>query len=186
MHGNHRWNERNINRKALRWATLRVPSIPSLVQKAMLLLENLQTWISSVPFHPLRNFTYTTRNTENIPLFKTKPNFFENSFFFSAAIKWNGLDYNIRNVGIFRTFKNNILKFIRPTPNSAFNCENLRGIKPIKRLHVGFSHLRECKFKGSFQGKKSNLQLHLMLNRLPITFATAPCTMMKGIPSWPL
>ena len=30
---------------------------------------------------PLRQSPYTTRNTENIPLFKTKHNFFINSFF---------------------------------------------------------------------------------------------------------
>ena len=30
---------------------------------------------------PLRQSPYATRNTENIPLFKTKHNFFKNSFF---------------------------------------------------------------------------------------------------------
>ena len=97
----------------------------------------------------LRQSPYTTRNTENIPLFKTKHNFFKNSFFPSAVIEWNNLDHNIRNVGSFSAFKNNILKFIRPTPNNVFNCENHRGI--IARLPVGFSHLREHKFKHSFQ-----------------------------------
>ena len=45
----------------------------------------------------------------------------------------------------------NILKFIGPTPKSVFNCENHRGIKLITRLRVDFSHLREHKFKHSFQ-----------------------------------
>ena len=44
-----------------------------------------------------------------------------------------------------------ILNFIRPTPNNVFNCENHRGIKLITRLRVGPSHLREHKFKHSFQ-----------------------------------
>ena len=88
---------------------------------------------------PLRQSPYVTRNTENIPLFKTKQNFFKNSFFPSVVIEWNNLDHNIRNVGSFSAFKNNILKFIRPTPNNAFNFENLRGIKLITRLRVGIA-----------------------------------------------
>ena len=48
-------------------------------------------------------------------------------------------------------FKNDILKFIRPAPKRVFNCENHRGIKLITRLRVGLSHLREHKFKHSFQ-----------------------------------
>ena len=47
--------------------------------------------------------------------------------------------------------KNNILKLIRPTPNSVFICENHRGIKLVTRLRVGLSHLREHKFKHSLQ-----------------------------------
>ena len=41
---------------------------------------------------PLRQSPYTTRNTENIPLFKE--NFFKNSFFPSAVNEWNSLDLN--------------------------------------------------------------------------------------------
>ena len=151
-----RWlllNKRYFKRKALRWARSRVPSTPSLVQKAMLLLQILQIWRSQYLFKlvPLRHSPYTTRNTENIALFKTKHNFFKNSFFRSAVIEWNSVDHNIRNVRSFSAFKNNILKFIRPTPKSVFNCENHRGIKHITRLHVGLSHLHEHKFKHSFQ-----------------------------------
>ena len=100
---------------------------------------------------PLRQFPYTTRNTENIPLFKTKHNFFKNSFFLSAVIEWNNLDLNIGNFRSFNAFKNSILNFIRPTPNNVFKCENHRGIKLITRLCVGLSHLHEHKFKHSFQ-----------------------------------
>ena len=54
--------------------------------------------------------------------------------------------------GNFIVFKNNILKFIRPTPSSDFNRGNHRGIKLITRLRVGLSHMRKHKFKHSFQG----------------------------------
>ena len=44
-----------------------------------------------------------------------------------------------------------ILKFIRPLPNSIFNIHNPLGIKYLTRLRVGFSHLKEHKFRHNFQ-----------------------------------
>ena len=45
----------------------------------------------------------------------------------------------------------NVLKFIRPSSNSIFDCHNPIGIKYITRIRLGLSHLREHKFKHSFQ-----------------------------------
>ena len=39
---------------------------------------------------------YITRDTNNIPLFKVKHNFFQNPFFLSAVIEWDKLDLNIQ------------------------------------------------------------------------------------------
>ena len=44
-----------------------------------------------------------------------------------------------------------VLKFIRPSPNSVFECHNPKGVKFLTRLRLGLSHLREHKFKHSFQ-----------------------------------
>ena len=106
---------------------------------------------------PIRNPVYSTRNHPNIPLFKTNHNFFKNSFFLSTIIEWNNLDLNLRNSDTYGTFKNVILKFIRPSPNSVFECHNLQGIKFLRRLRLGLSHLREHKFKHSFQNSLSPL-----------------------------
>ena len=154
MSGNHMCNNRYFKRKALQWPRSRVASTPLLVQEVMLLLQILQTRIS--PWYlfklvPLRWSPYATRKAENIPLFKTKHNFFKNSFSPSAVIGWNNPDHNIQNVGSFSAFKNNILKFIRATPN---NNENHRRIKLFIRVRVGLlrvGHLREHKLKHSFQ-----------------------------------
>ena len=100
---------------------------------------------------PIRNPAYSTRNHVNIPLFKTNHNFFKNSFFPSTIIEWNNLDPNLRNSDTYGTFKNVILKFIRPSPDSVFECHNLQGIKFLTRHHLGLSNLREHKFKHSFQ-----------------------------------
>ena len=95
--------------------------------------------------------TYNTRNTNNIPLFKVKHNFIRNSFFPSAVIKWNKLDLNIRNTESLNIFKKTLLNFIRPSGNTVFNCHNPKGVRLLTSLRLGLSHLREHKFKHSFQ-----------------------------------
>ena len=91
------------------------------------------------------------RNPVNIPLFKTNHNLFKNSFFPSTIIEWNNLGPNLRNSDTYGIFKNAILKFIRPSPNSVFDRHNPHRIKFLTRLRFGLSHLREHKFKYSFQ-----------------------------------
>ena len=44
-----------------------------------------------------------------------------------------------------------MLNFVRPFPNSLFDCHNPKGIKLITRLRLGLSHLIEHKLKHSFQ-----------------------------------
>ena len=100
---------------------------------------------------PTRNPFYITGNHTNIPLFKINHIFLKNSFFPSTIIEWNNLDPKLRNSDTYRTFKNTILKFLRPSPNSVFKCHNPQGIKFLTRLRLGLSHLREHKFKHSFQ-----------------------------------
>ena len=100
---------------------------------------------------PEKASSYVTRNAENIPLFNIKHNFYKNSFFPSSIIEWNNLDPKLCNSENFGNFKNNILKFIRPKPNSFFNCCSLKGIRLITRLRLELSHLREHKFKYNFQ-----------------------------------
>ena len=95
--------------------------------------------------------TYNTRNTNNIPLFKVKHNFFQNSFFPSTVIKWNKLDINICNSESLNIFKKTLLNFIHPSGSTVFNCHNPKGVKLLTRSRLGLSHLREHKFKHSFQ-----------------------------------
>ena len=65
-------------------------------------------------FHliPVRCTSYATRTESNIPLIKTKHNFFKNYFFPSAITEWNNLDPNLRNSNSISMFKEKILNFI--------------------------------------------------------------------------
>ena len=100
---------------------------------------------------PVSVSRYNTRNTNNIPQSTVKHNFFPNPFFLSAVIEWNKLDLNICNSENLNVFKNSLLKFIRTSGNSVFNCHNPRGVKLLTRLRLGLSHLQEHKFKHGFQ-----------------------------------
>ena len=72
-------------------------------------------------------------------------------FFPSAVIESNKLDSRLQKVKSFTDFKKNILSFIRPKANKVFNCNSSKGLKFVTRLRLGLSHLREHKFKYSFQ-----------------------------------
>ena len=58
---------------------------------------------------------YNTRNTDKITLFYTKHNFFP-----STITKWSKLDPILQSAASPSVSKKNLLKFIRPSPNSCF------------------------------------------------------------------
>ena len=68
-----------------------------------------------------------------------------------VIIEWNKLDPSLRRCDSHNVFKSNILKLIRPSSNSFFDCHIPIGIKYITRILLKLSHLREHKFKHSFQ-----------------------------------
>ena len=93
---------------------------------------------------------YNTRNSNNIPQFKVKHNFFQNSLFPSVVIEWNKLGQNISNSENLFMCKKKLSKFIRPSGNSVFRFHNPKGIELLTRLRIGLSHLQEHKFKHGF------------------------------------
>ena len=103
--------------------------------------------------HVKQIVTYRTRNIDNIPQFNVRHTFFGNSYFPSIVTERNNLGKSIKNSESFSTCKKNILKFIRTSPNSIFNCHNPKGVKLLTKLRLGLSHLRDHQFKHSFQDK---------------------------------
>ena len=84
----------------------------------------------------------------NIPFINAKHKFFK-KFFPSAIIEWNNLDPSLQGISVFKEEK--ILNIIGPSLNSFSDCHSPIGIKVITRLTLSLSHLRERKFKRSFQ-----------------------------------
>ena len=92
-----------------------------------------------------------TRNTDKITLFVLNITFSKILFFPSNVIEWNKLDPNLRSAASLNVSKKKLLKVIRPSLNSIFNCHNCRGIKYLTRLRLGLSNLRKDKCKRTFQ-----------------------------------
>ena len=78
-------------------------------------------------------------------------NFRGYQLFPSTIIEWNNLNEDLRNSESFALFRSSILKFIMPSPNSFYGCQNIMGIELVTRLQQGLSHLQEHKFRHSFQ-----------------------------------
>ena len=113
--------------------------------------------------------TYNQRNTNIIPLFKLKHNF----FFLPVVIEWNKLDQNIRDSENVNILTKTNLKFIRPSRSTVYNCHNPKMVKSLTRLRLGLSHLLEHNFKHSFQdslnpifscGKDMETPAHFLLH----------------------
>ena len=64
--------------------------------------------------------------------------------------KWNKLDPDIHSSTSYNLFRNTLLKFTRPAQRKTFNINYSVGIKLLKSLRLGFSHLCECKFRHGF------------------------------------
>ena len=93
----------------------------------------------------------TTRNECKITNINTRIDIYRNSFLPSSIRAWNELSNNITDATSYEIFKNALLKFIRPNPNSIYGIHDPKGLKNITRLRLGLSHLREHKFKHNFQ-----------------------------------
>ena len=84
---------------------------------------------------------YYSRNANNAPSVRVNNNYFMNTFFLSTITEWSKVDLSISNSTSLNIFKGRLLQFVRPLENSVFTCHNPIGIKYLKKLRLGFSHL---------------------------------------------
>ena len=98
---------------------------------------------------PSESHLYNTRNTRNITTYSCSTDALRILFFSWTINEWNKLNFNIRTSS-FNIFRANLIKIIRPIPNSVFGIFNPLGLKLITRLWLGLSHLNEHRFKHNF------------------------------------
>ena len=99
-----------------------------------------------------QNARYTWLEISLTTLSKHKPRLFQKPFFPSTIIELKNLDPWFRKSESFSLFQTNILKFIRPSSNSVYVIViTLEEFVLLQDFVICWSHLREHKFKHSFQ-----------------------------------
>ena len=99
------------------------------------------------------NRDYNTRRYTKFRQIFCRTETFSNSFLPQTIREWNKLDTSICQALSYSTFGKALLDFIQPTTNNIFGTYDVSGLKLLTRLCVGFSHLREHKFKHNFQAE---------------------------------
>ena len=82
--------------------------------------------------------------------FKIRHNFFIDCFFPAVISKWNSLDVNILNSSSINVFKKELLKFIRPEPNSTYSIHDTKELELFTRFRLGLTHLGDHIFRHNF------------------------------------
>ena len=88
--------------------------------------------------------------------------------------EWNKLDTSICQAPSYSVFRKALFNFIQPTAISTFGTNDVSGSKLLIRLRVGFSHLRDHKFKHNFQDTM-NLLCHCSLEAEDTYHFFMPC-----------
>ena len=99
---------------------------------------------------PEHNQFFNFRIRIQIPNVFCRTVFFRNSFLPSVIDEWNKLNPDITNIKSSITFRNSLLKSIKPLPNNVFDACDPHGLKLLTRFRVGLSHLREHRFNHGF------------------------------------
>ena len=97
------------------------------------------------------------RNPGCCRAFYCKTDLFRNSFLPFSMNEWNKLDPDYRNLDSHEMFRKKLLNFIKPSEKSIFNIYDPQGSKLLNRLRLGFSHLREHKFRHNFADTVNSL-----------------------------
>ena len=100
---------------------------------------------------------YNTRNTRNITTYSCRTDAFKYSFFPWTINEWNKLNFNIQTSS-FNIFRANLIKIIRPIPNSIFDIFSPLGLKLITRFQLGLSRLNEHRFNHNFNKSSMHMQ----------------------------
>ena len=96
----------------------------------------------------LRYLCYLYKIASNLLICRTE--LFQNSFLPFSISEWNKLDPDFANVKTYLLFRKNLLPFLRLIENSIYSIYDTLAIKPLHRLRLSFSHLREHKFRHNF------------------------------------
>ena len=109
----------------------------------------------TAPIPHFKHHCYGLRNQNVFEPINTRTNSYYHSYYPFCIREWNKLDSSLRSIASLANFKSELIKSIRPPKRSLFNISDIVGIRLLTRLRLGFSHLREHKFRHNFNTNNS-------------------------------
>ena len=112
-------------------------------------LIKTQKWLylfSLIP--PKRN---SLRHYNTYSVIRCRDDYLKHYFIPYVFKEWNRLSTKIRNSLSCKEFRKLLSSFTKTTCSSRFSIHRPIGVKLLVRLRLGFSHLREPKFRQNFQ-----------------------------------
>ena len=114
------------------------------------LYKTISTKLSPYLYELIPPLQMSHRYPSCFQISRCRTTFFQNSFLPFAVTELNKLNSDIKNIDSHAVFHKKLLAFIRPLGNHTYGIYDPLGIRLLNRLRLGFSHLRENKFRHNF------------------------------------
>ena len=105
----------------------------------------------TAPISQPKHFNYSLREQNIFDPLPTRTQGYYDSYYYPYCLRvWNKLDPFLRSIDSLSKFKAELIKSLRPPKRSVFKISDIVGVRLLTRLRLGFSHLREHKFRHKF------------------------------------
>ena len=94
--------------------------------------------------------TYKAQNLYSVETYFCRRDAFKYSFLPYSISEWNKLDPDLHNAKPYSTFRKKLLKIGRLNPNLIYKIHDPVGLRLLRRLRIGLSHLNEHRFNHNF------------------------------------
>ena len=101
----------------------------------------------TAPIPQPKQSNYSLREQNVFEPLATRTQGYYDSYYPYCLREWNKLDPSLRSIDSLSKFKAELIKSLRPPKRSVFKISDIVGVRLLTRLRLGFSHLREHKFR---------------------------------------
>ena len=104
----------------------------------------------TAPITQPKHLNYSLREQNVFKPLATRTQGYYDSYYPYCLREWNKLDPSVRSIDSLSKFKAELIKSPRPPKRSVSKISDIVGVRLLTRLRLGFSHLREHKFRHNF------------------------------------
>ena len=101
----------------------------------------------TAPIPQPKHFNCSLREQNVFEPLATRTKGYYDSYYLYCLREWNKLDPSLRSIDSLSKFKAQLIKSRRPPKRYVFKISDIVGVRLLSRLRLGFSHLREHRFR---------------------------------------